>query len=64
MDERTCHKPVHASILHAVSPVDAAEMEKELRKRFELKEFYMTEIGPVIGVHSGPNAVGIAFYAD
>lgn len=64
MDERTGHKPVHASILHAVSLNDAAEMEKELRKRFELKEFYMTEIGAVIGVHTGPNALGIAFYTD
>ena len=64
MQERTGGKPVHASVLHAVSPTDAAELEKELRKRFELKEFYMTEIGPVIGVHSGPNAVGLAFYAE
>ncbi|MBI5031531.1 MAG: DegV family protein [Chloroflexi bacterium] len=64
MDERTGHKPVHVSILHAVSPVDAAEIEKELRKQFELKEFYMTEIGAVIGVHTGPNALGLAFYAD
>jgi DegV family protein with EDD domain len=64
MEERTGGKPVHASILHAVSPIDAAELEKELRKRFELKEFHMTEIGPVIGVHTGPNAVGLAFYAE
>lgn len=65
MEERVGkNRPVHASVLHAVSPVDAAELEKELRKRFDLKEFYMTEIGAVIGVHTGPNAVGLAFYAD
>jgi len=65
MEQRTAgHKTVHVSVLHAESPGDAIKIEKEIRKRFDCKEFYMTEIGPVIGVHSGPNAVGIAFYAD
>ncbi len=64
MEERTDHKPVHASVLHAMCPDDAAALEKEVRSRFECKEFYMTEIGPVIGVHTGPNAIGLAFYSD
>jgi len=65
MEQRTAgHKTVHASVLHAESLVDATQIEKEICKRFDCKEFYMTEIGPVIGVHTGPNALGIAFYAD
>ena len=65
VEERAGHNtPLHASVLHAVSPVDAAALEKELRQRFDLKEFYLTEIGPAIGVHTGPNAVGLAFYVD
>ncbi len=64
MEERADHQPVHAAVLHAVSPDDAAMLEKQVRSRFECKEFYTTEIGSVIGVHTGPNAVGLAFYTD
>jgi DegV family protein with EDD domain len=64
MEERTDHKPVHVSVLHAMAPEDAAALAKEVQSRFQCKEFYMTEIGPVIGVHSGPKAIGLAFYAD
>lgn len=64
MEERTHHQPVHASVLHAMSPDDAAALEKEVRSRFQCKEFYVTEIGSVIGVHTGPNAIGLAFYTD
>ncbi len=64
VEERADHQPLHVSVLHAEAPEDAAEMKKEILERFEVKEFVMTEIGPVIGVHSGPNALGIAFYPD
>ena len=64
MEERADHQPVHVAVLHAVSLDDAARLEKEVRSRFECKEFYTTEIGSVIGVHTGPNAVGLAFYSD
>ena len=64
LDERTDHQPLHLAVLHACAAEEAVAMEKELRSRFECKEFYMTEIGPVIGVHSGPKAIGLAFYTD
>lgn len=64
LEERSEHKPLHASVLHANAPDDAALLEKEVRARFECKEFYITEIGPVIGVHTGPDAIGLAFYTD
>jgi DegV family protein with EDD domain len=64
LEERSGHKPLHASVLHANAPDDAALLEKEVRARFECKEFYITEIGPVIGVHTGPDAIGLAFYTD
>jgi fatty acid kinase fatty acid binding subunit len=64
MEERADHQPMHVAVLHAMSLDDAARLEKEVRARFECKEFYTTEIGSVIGVHTGPNAVGLAFYSD
>ena len=62
--ERSGGKPIHAAVLHAQAPQDAASLEKQVRARFECKTLYLSEIGPAIGVHSGPNAVGLAFYTD
>ncbi len=64
MAERTQHKPVHVSVLHAQAHQAAADLEQVIRAEYDCKEFVMTEIGPVIGVHTGPNAIGLAFYTD
>lgn len=62
--ERADQKPLHISVLHAEAPQEAAALEKQIRDRFNIRNFYMTEIGPVVGVHTGPCAIGIAFYTD
>ncbi len=64
MAERTAGKPVHVAVLHAQAPEDAATVEQEVRSKFKCREFYLAEIGPAIGVHVGPNALGLAFYTD
>lgn len=64
LEERAGGRPLHASVLHAQDPDEAASLEKQIRSRFDCKEFYITEIGPAIGVHTGPDAVGLAFYAE
>jgi DegV family protein with EDD domain len=65
MEQRTGgNKPIHVGVLHAQSPADAAALEQQIRKQFECKEFYMSQIGPVLGVHTGPNALGLAFYTE
>jgi len=64
MEERVAGKPVHAAVLHAQCPTDAAALEKDVRAQATVRELYLAEIGPAIGVHVGPNAIGLAFYAD
>ncbi len=64
MEERTDHRPLHVGVLHAEAPQEAEALAGQIRSRFDVKEFYVTEIGPVIGVHTGPNAIGLAFYTD
>jgi hypothetical protein len=34
-----------------------------VRSRFNCQEFYITEFTPVMGVHTGPGAIGLAFCA-
>ncbi|MGB8644192.1 MAG: DegV family protein [Anaerolineae bacterium] len=55
---------IHATVLHAAYPEGADYLENEVRARFNVAEFYKGTIGPVIAVHTGPKAVGLAFYRD
>ncbi|MDY6835430.1 MAG: DegV family protein [Chloroflexota bacterium] len=56
--------PVHVTVIHARSPKDAASLEQEVQERFHCRETYVSELGPVIGTHVGPGALGLAFYYD
>ena len=56
--------PLHMAVLHTGAPKDAEYLENEVRARFNIAEFYTAQIGPVIAVHSGPQAVGLAFYRE
>ena len=50
-----------AGILHAAAPDGAAELRRQVEARFRIGELYMGEIGPAIGSHVGPGAVGLCF---
>jgi DegV family protein with EDD domain len=56
--------PLHVTILHANAENDAQYLVDELRARFNLAELYLTQIGPAIGVHTGPQALGLIFYRE
>lgn len=56
--------PLHVSVLHARAPESALQLENEIRARFNVAELIMAEIGPTIAVHSGPDALGLAFYRE
>jgi DegV family protein with EDD domain len=64
LEERSGHHPLHVAVLHADARKDADEVARQVRVQYECKAFYLAEIGPAIGVHSGPNALGLAFYTD
>ena len=55
-------QPLPVAVMHA----DAADRPQELRNRisaqFECSELFITEFTPVMGVHTGPGLVGVAFY--
>lgn len=56
--------PLHVSVLHARAPEAAQQLENEIRARFNVAELVMAEIGPTIAVHTGPDALGVAFYRE
>ncbi len=57
-------RSVHASTFHADALPDAEWLRDQLCERLTCTEFYLTEFTPVMGAHTGPDVVGVAFYAD
>ncbi|MQF64666.1 DegV family protein [SAR202 cluster bacterium AC-409-J13_OGT_754m] len=62
--ERTGGKPVHVNVMHADSPYDAKFLMKHLQSNLNCKEAFITEFTPVMGAHTGPGLVGVAFYSN
>lgn len=62
-------RAVHASVFHADALADAEWLrdrwlERAREENLECIEFYLTEFTPVMGAHTGPDVVGLVFYAD
>ena len=55
---------VHATVMHA----DAPEAAEQLRRRVELEltceELFVSEFSAVMGAHTGPGLLGIAFWSE
>jgi len=57
-------QPLHVAVMHADSPEKAAIFGKRISTRFNCAELFITEFTPVMGVHTGPGLLGVAFYGD
>ena len=55
--------PVRLATLHAMAYNEAAELLERAKERMHPVESYVTEVSPVVGVHSGPGVVGLTFLA-
>jgi len=55
---------LHVAVMHADAIEEAAIIKDRIISRFECKEIYITEFTPVMGVHTGPGLVGVAFYGE
>jgi DegV family protein with EDD domain len=55
---------LHVVVMHADSPERAAAFKERIASRFNCRDIYLTEFTPVMGVHTGPGLIGVAFYGD
>ena len=55
---------VHVSVFHAGIPQEAQELADELNQRFNPVENIISMVSPVIGTHSGPGTMAIAYMVD
>lgn len=55
-------QPLHMAVMHAAEPEKAEEFKKLISTSFDCAELMVTEFTPVMGVHTGPGLIGMAFY--
>jgi DegV family protein with EDD domain len=56
--------PLHAAVLHAANPDEANQFAQAVQERLQPVELVQTELTPVIGTHTGPGLVGLAYYCE
>jgi len=64
MEERVGSSPVHIAVMHGDALDEAEDLREEVASRFDCRELYLTEVTPVIGTHTGPGLLGLAFYSE
>ncbi|MBI4295225.1 MAG: DegV family protein [Chloroflexi bacterium] len=54
----------HVAVFHANVPQEAQSLKEQLASQLDCAELYITQFTPVMGAHSGPGVLGVAFYSD
>jgi DegV family protein with EDD domain len=57
-------QPLHVAVMHADSLDRAITLKNRIASQFECRELFITEFTPVMGVHTGPGLLGVAFYSQ
>jgi len=57
-------KQVFVGIAHGDAQEDALVLKKMIEEKFGIDKFVIEPIGPSIGAHTGPGAIGLAFLGD
>jgi DegV family protein with EDD domain len=57
-------RPLHVAVLHAGALSEARDLQRLLTMEFVCLESFLGEFTPVMGAHTGPGLLGIAYYAD
>ena len=61
---RAGDRPVHVNVMEADVPTEAEELRQRVEKEFHCRELFISQFTPVMGVHTGPGLLGLAFYTD
>jgi DegV family protein with EDD domain len=52
-------QPVQAGVMHIAAPAEMERLATMLQEHFNTIRLYTSELGPVIGAHLGPGALGV-----
>ena len=56
-------QPFHVAVMHADAPDRAIALRDQIASQFNCAELFITEFTPVMGVHTGPGVIGVAFHS-
>ncbi len=56
--------PAHVAAIHAAAPDEANALVDRVAERTDVVESHVVEVTPVIGAHTGPGLLGMAFFRD
>ena len=62
--ERAGDGRLHATVMHANAESEAQDMMRALESGFRCEELFISEFSPVMGAHTGPGLMGIAFWTE
>ena len=62
MRKRVGESPVHANVMHGDCAGDAEDLRRAVEAEFDCEELLVTEFSPVMGAHTGPGTLGVAFW--
>ena len=54
---------VHATVIHADSAEAAERLRDRVASEFTCDDLFVSEFSPVMGTHTGPGLLGVAFWA-
>jgi DegV family protein with EDD domain len=57
-------RPLYVAVMHADALEQAVAFRDRITSQFECREIFITEFTPVMGVHTGPGLIGVAFYGE
>ena len=64
MRGRVGRNPVRANVMEADAADEAEELLRRITNEFECVEAFTSQFTPVMGAHTGPGVLGIAFHVD
>ena len=64
LGEMSGKENIHAGVIHANAPNDAAYVMQQILAAVQPQEFLSNELTPVIGANVGPGVVGMGYYTE
>jgi DegV family protein with EDD domain len=64
MERDVDDRPVRAAVLHADCRSDAEELRERISASFDCLELHVSEMTPVMGTHTGPGLLGLAYQME
>ena len=64
MKARVGDSSLHVNLMEADAPEEAEALRHRVEQEFHPRELFVSEFTPVMGAHTGPGLLGLAFYTD